>query len=113
MSNIKYSSMLLLSLLLCACSAPARKEPQAAGPAAPAYVVKNSTAPALSAEDMKKVESLYYRAVGAYSNNDMGATLNYIDQISTLYPLYPPAVELLGKIKSVSGNKAAAMPEKR
>ena len=109
MLNVKSVSALLFPLLLCACSATA---PKAAGPSAPPYAVKTSTAPALSSEDTKKVESLYYRAVGAYSNNDMAATLKYLDEISTLYPAYPPAAELRGKIKSVSGHGAALQPQK-
>jgi hypothetical protein len=107
MLKIKCASAILFPLLLCACSATA---PKAAGPAAPPYAVKTSAAPALSPEDMKKVESLYYRAVGAYSNNDMDATLRYLDELSALYPSYPPAVELRGKIKRVSGDKAAPRP---
>jgi len=54
---------------------------------------------------MQKVESLYYMAVGAYSSNDMEATLKYLNEISTLAPSYPPATELRGKVKSVSGSR--------
>lgn len=112
MSKIKYPVMLACSALLCACSATVPKARMAAAPPVPAGTAITTAAAALSAEDMKKVEGLYYRAVGAYSNNDMDAALKYIDEISTLYPSYPPAVELRGKLKSVSGVKAAPPPWK-
>ncbi|MEI7481694.1 MAG: hypothetical protein WCK75_05010 [Elusimicrobiota bacterium] len=59
----------------------------------------------LSPSDTKKVESLYYKAVGAYSNNDMAAALESLNELSSIYPSYQPAAELRDKIRSVSGSK--------
>ncbi|HBA59453.1 MAG TPA: hypothetical protein DCZ92_01250 [Elusimicrobia bacterium] len=108
-------AFIIAAALLCACAQPGRKgarpaavpEKETAAPAAAGV-----KAPELSAEDSQKVEGLYYRAVGAYSNNDMAAALNYLNEISTLSPSYPPAVELRGKLKSVSGAKPAPPPQK-
>ena len=96
----KYLFAVFAAALFCACAAlPARKTPP---PTAPA---KKEAAVILSPEDANKVESLYYKAVGSYSNNDMGAALNYLDEISAIYPAYPPAAELRKKIRSVSGSR--------
>jgi hypothetical protein len=59
----------------------------------------------LSAEDSKRVERLYYRAVSAYTDNDMPAAGGYLDQISKIHPSYPPALQLREKIRRVSGGK--------
>ena len=71
--------------------------------AAPAVQAKKAAVVKLSPEEEQKVESLYYKAVGAYSNNDTGAALNYLNEISTMSTSYPPAAELREKIKRVSG----------
>jgi len=55
----------------------------------------------LSPEAEKKVERLYYEAVGAYSNGDMQRAAGYIDQISAIQPSYRPAAELREKIRRV------------
>ncbi len=99
--------------LFCACAHAARKTPPPAAPVEKEAAVKKEAAAKLSPEDAKAVESLYYKAVGAYSNNDMDAALGYINEISTLYPSYPPAVELRGKIKSVSGANKPTPPQKQ
>jgi len=113
MKHLNYLFLAVLALPLCSCASAARKAAPGAAPAAVPYAVKTSTtAPALSAEEAKKVESLYYRAVGAYGNNDMEAAQKYVDEIFTLYPSYPPAEELRGKIKSVSGHGAVPQPQK-
>jgi hypothetical protein len=62
---------------------------------------KKAPAARISPENEKRVESLYYRAVGAYSNGDMKAAGEYIDQISALDPSYRPAAELREKIRKV------------
>lgn len=49
------------------------------------------------------MESLYYKAVGSYSGNDMPAALKYLDELSAIHPAYLPAAELREKIRSVSG----------
>jgi len=92
----KYLSAVFAAALFCACALPVRKIPPSAAPAKTETVVK------LSLEDAKKVESLYYTAVGAYSNNDMGAALRYLNDISAIHPSYLPAVELREKIRSIS-----------
>jgi hypothetical protein len=51
------------------------------------------------------VERLYYRAVSAYTDNDMGSALGYLDQISKIHPSYAPARQLREKIRRVSGGK--------
>lgn len=97
----KYLPAVLAAALFCSCAPRARKSsPTPPGRAAPA---RKEAAVKLSPEDEKKVESLYYRAVGAYSNNDMGAALKYLDGISAINPSYPPAAELRAKIRKVSG----------
>ncbi len=96
----KYIFCVLAAATLCACLPPVRK---AAAPAAP--VRKEASAVKLSPEDENKVEGLYYKAVGAYSNNDMSAALRFLDEISVISPSYPPAAELRGKIKSVAGSR--------
>lgn len=59
----------------------------------------------LRAEDSTMVERLYYRAVKAYTDNDMKASLGYLDQISRIHPSYSPARQLREKIRRVSGGK--------
>ena len=100
-----YLFPVLAAFFFCACALPSRKKPPAAAPAAPAASERKEVVAKISPEDMQKVESLYYMAVGAYSSNDMEATLKYLNEISTLAPSYPPATELRGKVKSVSGSR--------
>lgn len=100
MRPYKYLLPVSLAVLFCACALPARKS--APPPAAP---VKREAAVKLSPEDAKKVESLYYKAVGAYSNNDMDGALKYLKDISSIHPSYSPAGELREKIKRASGIK--------
>ncbi len=85
--------LFLLPPLLAGCAAM-----RAGGKAAPAR-----PAARLSPEDAKKVERLYYRAVSAYTDNDMKAALGYLDQISKINPSYAPARQLREKIRRVSG----------
>jgi hypothetical protein len=105
MRNNKYLFTFFAAALFCACAGPVRKATAPAAPAAPVKQAKKETAAPLSPEDAQKVDGLYYRAVGAYSNNDMGAALKYLDEISVISPAYPPGAELRGKIRSVSGGK--------
>lgn len=92
----------LAALLLCACArAPRKTPPSAPAPPVPAAEKKAPVA-AVSPEDTQKVEGLYYKAVGAYSSNDMAGAEKYLNEISTLSPSYPPAAELREKVKSVS-----------
>jgi len=94
-----YPLTIIAVFLFCACSLPVRKSP----PQAPPF--KKATAAGLSAEDANKVESLYYKAVGSYSGNDMAAALGYLKELSVIDPAYAQAEELREKIKSVSGTR--------
>lgn len=93
----KYLFTVLIAFLFCACALPFRKTSPPAPPA------KKEAAVGLSPEDANKVESLYYKAVGAYSGNDLDAALKYLGEILAIHPSYQPAVELSEKIRSVSG----------
>lgn len=53
---------------------------------------------------MVKIERLYYRAVDAYTANDMKGASSYVTEILVLDPGYKPALELRDKIKKVSGD---------
>jgi len=108
----KYLFAVFAAALFCACAHTARKPAPPGAPVKKEAAVKKEAVVKLSPEDAKVVESLYYKAVGAYSNNDMDAALGYINEISTLYPSYPPAAELRGKIKSVSGANKVPPPQK-
>ena len=108
----KYLFAVFAAALFCACAHTARKPAPPGAPVKKEAAVKKEAVVKLSPEDAKVVESLYYKAVGAYSNNDMDAALGYINEISTLYPSYPPAAELRGKIKSVSGANKLPAPQK-
>lgn len=112
LTRLKYLSAVLAAALLCACSHADRKTPPPAAPVKTGAAVKKEAAVKLSPENAKEVESLYYKAVGAYGNNDMDAALGYINEISTLHPSYPPAAELREKIKSVSRADKPAPPLK-
>lgn len=85
------------ALLLCAaaCRQPGAK-PAKAAPPAPV---------ALSRENALKVDRLYYRAVGAYTENDMEAARAYLGEILSIHPSYRPALDLREKIRKVSGKK--------
>lgn len=110
----KYLFPVLAFVFFCACATPSRKGPPvaaaAAAPSAQPVPVRKETAVNLSPEDEKKVQRLYYTAVGAYSNNDMDAALKYLNELSAVNPSYPPAAELREKIRSVF--KPAPQPEK-
>ncbi|MBU2573059.1 MAG: hypothetical protein KKH28_03160 [Elusimicrobia bacterium] len=95
----KYLFTVIAAFLFCACAQPARKSP----PPAPAVI--KAAAPSISQEDVNKVESLYYKAVGSYSGNDMGAALKFLDEISAIHPSYQPAAALRKKIKSAAGSR--------
>ena len=99
----KYLFSIFAAAIFCACALPARKIQPPAAPSSASE--KKETDVKLSPEDTKEVESLYYKAVGAYSNNDMDAALNYLGKIFAIHPSYPPAAELRGKIRSVSGSR--------
>lgn len=90
--------------LLCACLPPNWFNAPAPAP------VKRAAPAKLSAEEEKQVERLYYKAVGAYSNNDMPAALGHLDEIYKITTSYAPAAELREKIKSLGG-KAAPRPK--
>jgi len=100
----KYRFAVVTVALFSACALPVRNASLPAVPAGQTAPGKNGKLADLSPEDVKKVEGLYYRAVGAYSDNDMYATMKYLNDIFALYPSYPPAMELRGKVKSVSGS---------
>lgn len=79
-----------------ACAQPARKA--APPPARP----RSEAGARLSPEDAKKVDQLYYKAVGAYSNNDLPAALRYLDEISAIDRHFAPAAEMRAKIRRIS-----------
>ena len=89
---------------LCACLPPNWFNAPAPAPA------KRAAPARLSAEDEKTVERLYYKAVGAYSNNDMPAALSHLDEIDRITTSYAPAAELREKIKGI-GVKTAPRPK--
>ncbi len=66
---------------------------------------KEPAALRLSAEQTKKIEQLYYKAVGAYSNNEMAASGGYLKEIFAIHPSYPPALELKKKISLAAGQE--------
>jgi len=100
----KYAHLLLLpaALAMAAACVPPRKA--APVPAAPAAQPARKAIP-LSAEQKKKVEQLYYRAVGAYSNNDLPAASAYLREILAICPNHAEALELREKIRLASGRK--------
>ena len=103
----KYLFLILAATVFCSCALPVRKAPPPAEPVKKEAKEKEEKEAVvrLSPEDTNKVEGLYYKAVGAYSNNDMGAALNYLNEISTISPSYQPAAELREKIQSVSRHR--------
>lgn len=108
MRSYMYLSAVLAALLFSACALPPRKPAPLPARTALEEAERKEAVPKLSAEDSNKVESLYYKAVGAYSNNEMGAALEYLGGISALSPSYPPAAELREKIRRVSGGAKPA-----
>jgi len=109
----KYLLAVFAASLFCACALPARKTPSSGAPGQKETAVRKEAEVPLSPEDTRKVESLYYKAVGAYSSNDMAATIKYLDEISLLYPSCPPALDLRAKVKSVAGNSPSAPQPQR
>jgi len=85
----------MAAFLLCACVLPVRKVQTHPVPTAKEGAVK------LSPADAQKVEELYYKAVGAYSNNDLPAALEYLNEISALSASYRPAKELRENIRHI------------
>lgn len=94
----------LLLLLPAALAASAACLPPRKAAPAPAAQPARKAIP-LSAEQKKKVEQLYYRAVGAYSNNDMAAASAFIREILAICPNHAEALELREKIRLASGRK--------
>jgi len=99
MRSNKHLLPVLAAAFFCACFPAGWRTGPAPAP------VKKEAPVKLSAEDAREIDQLYYKAVGAYSNNDMELTLKYLDEISVIQPSYQPAAELRKKIKSVSGSK--------
>lgn len=99
----KYAYLLLLPAafaLSAGCVPPGK-----AAPAARAAQAASKKEPPLTAEQKKRVDQLYYRAVGAYSNNDMAAASSYIREILSICPSYKDALELREKVRLASGRK--------
>jgi len=80
----------LIFILACAACLP---------PAAPPTPPKTAVPVRLTPEQAKKVEQLYYKAVGAYSRNDMTAANAHLKEILVINPAYKPALELREKIR--------------
>lgn len=89
--------ILAVFIFLLSVPACAGRRPAPARPAGHPY--------GLSGETRNKVERLYYRAVSAYTDNDMRSASGYLDEILRMAPGYPPALELRAKIRRVSGKK--------
>jgi len=53
----------------------------------------------LSPEQTKQAEQLYYKAVGAYSRNDLGPAGVLLEEILAINPAHKPALELREKIR--------------
>ena len=84
----------LIPLLFLFCAAACL--PPAKAPPTPA---KKETAVRLTPEQAKKVEQLYYKAVGAYSRNDMVAADALLKEILAVNPAHKPSLELREKIR--------------
>lgn len=97
MATFKYLIPVLACALACACMPP-RKAVQPAAPQRSAAAVK------LSPEQLRKVDQLYYKAVGSFSNNDMPAAAAYLKEIFSVNPAHAPALELREKIR-LAGQK--------
>jgi hypothetical protein len=85
----------LFLVLACAaaCLPPAPPPPPPPPPQKAAAPVR------LTPEQAKKVEQLYYKAVGAYSRNDMPAANAHLKEILVINPAHKPALELREKIR--------------
>jgi len=94
----------LTAAFFCACALVPVKNAPSPEPARKEAARKEATRN-LSPEEAKKVESLYYKAVGAYSTNELTAALKFLAEIFAIQPAHLPAAELRKKIKQVSGNK--------
>jgi len=85
----KLVPLLLIFACAVACLPPAKPPPPA----------KKEAAVRLSPEQAKKVEQLYYKAVGAYSRNDMAAADAHLKEILAINPAHKPSLELREKIR--------------
>lgn len=81
---------LLFLLCAAACLPPAKAPPPPA---------RKEAAVRLTPEQAKKVEQLYYKAVGAYSRNDMTAANAHLKEILSINPAHKPSLELREKIR--------------
>ncbi|OGR67104.1 MAG: hypothetical protein A2X30_06480 [Elusimicrobia bacterium GWB2_63_16] len=86
----------LIFALACAACLPPAKTP-------PPPPIKTAAPARLTPEQAKKVEQLYYKAVGAYSRNDMTAANAHLKEILVLNPYHKPALELREKIRLATG----------
>lgn len=68
-------------------------------PAKPPPPARKEAVVHLTPEQAKKVEQLYYKAVGAYSRNDMAASDGLLKEILAINPSYKPALELREKVR--------------
>lgn len=68
-------------------------------PAAPPPPPARKEAARLTPEQAKKAEQLYYKAVGAYSRNDMAAADALLKEILAINPAHKPSLELREKIR--------------
>ena len=57
-----------------------------------------------TAEEVKKIEQLYYQAVDAYTKDDFTGSDAYLKEIFKMDPSYAPAKELKEKLK-LAGKK--------
>ncbi len=87
------------ALLLSGCGAQQRKPAAQTAPPLP----EKAGAAEISPENIKKAEGLYYKAVDAYSKNDMKASLEYLGEILVINPSSRSALELRKKIRIVTG----------
>ncbi|MDA8243561.1 MAG: hypothetical protein M0025_05525 [Elusimicrobia bacterium] len=83
-------------LLLFACASPQRAKPAHT----PVHMEQKKV---LTPEQSRLVDQLYYKAVGAYSRNDMPAAVSFLGELFRIAPEYPPALELRKKIRLASG----------
>lgn len=85
----KLIPVLFLFACAAACLPPAKAPPPA----------RKEAALRLTPEQAKRVEQLYYKAVGAYSRNDMAAADAHIKEILAINPAHRPSLELREKIR--------------
>jgi len=84
----KLIPLLILFVCAAACLPPAKPQP-----------ARKEAAVRLNPEQAKKVEQLYYKAVGAYSRNDMAAAGAHLKEILSINPAHKPSLELREKIR--------------